>query len=63
MGLSTNFHRRDINPTRIPIEKKESVRWLENLKQSMQLLDHSGRCIHIGDREVISTSFSAELIS
>src|ERR1700757_1384844 len=40
-----------INPTRIPIEKKESVRWLENLKQSTRLLDHPGRCIHIGDRE------------
>ena len=40
-----------INPTRIPIEKKESVRWLENLQQSTQLLDHPGRCIHIGDRE------------
>ncbi|WP_245474015.1 IS4 family transposase [Bradyrhizobium zhanjiangense] len=43
--------KKKINPTRIPIEKKESVRWLENLKQSTQLLDHSERCIHIGDRE------------
>jgi hypothetical protein len=43
--------KKKINPTRIPIEKKESVRWLENLKQSTQLLDHLGRCIHIGDRE------------
>lgn len=43
--------KRKINPTRVPIEKKESVRWLENLKQSTQLLDHPGRCIHIGDRE------------
>ena len=43
--------KKKINPTRIPIEKKESVRWLENLKQSTQLLDHPGRCIHIGDRE------------
>lgn len=43
--------KKKINPTRIPIEKKETVRWLENLKQSMQLLDHPGRCIHIGDRE------------
>ena len=43
--------KKKINPTRIPIEKKESVRWLENLKQSAQLLDYPGRCIHIGDRE------------
>jgi hypothetical protein len=39
--------KKKINPTRIPIEKKESVRWLENLKQSTQLLDHPGRCIHM----------------
>jgi hypothetical protein len=43
--------KKKINPTRIPIEKKESVRWLENLKQSTQLLGHPERCIHIGDRE------------
>jgi hypothetical protein len=43
--------KKKVNPTRIPIEKKESVRWLENLKQSTQLLDQPGRCIHIGDRE------------
>jgi hypothetical protein len=40
-----------INPTRVPIEKKESIRWLENLKQSTALLDDPGRCVHIGDRE------------
>jgi hypothetical protein len=43
--------KKKISPPRIPIEKKESVRWLENLKQSTQLLDRPGRCIHIGDRE------------
>ena len=40
-----------INPTRVPIEKKESVRWLENLKQATELLDAPARCVHIGDRE------------
>jgi len=40
-----------INPTRVPIEKKESIRWLENLKQSTELLNDPGRCVHIGDRE------------
>jgi hypothetical protein len=43
--------KRKINQTRVPIEKKESVRWLENLKQSTDLLDDPRRCIHIGDRE------------
>jgi transposase-like protein len=40
-----------VNPTRIPIEKKESIRWLQNLKQSTELLGDPGRCVHIGDRE------------
>jgi hypothetical protein len=39
-----------VNTTRIPIEQKESIRWLENLQQSTQLVN-SDRCIHIGDRE------------
>ncbi|MCB8878228.1 IS4 family transposase [Acidisoma silvae] len=43
--------KRKINPTRVPIEEKESIRWLENLKQSTELLDDASRCIHIGDRE------------
>jgi hypothetical protein len=46
----TNALKKKINPTRIPIEQKESVRWLENLKQSTQLTNPD-RCIHIGDRE------------
>jgi hypothetical protein len=45
--------KRKINPTRVPIEKKESVRWLENLKQSTELLDDPGRCIHIGDQATL----------
>src|SRR3546814_10715993 len=43
--------KKKVNPTRIPIEKKESIRWLENLKQSTELLDDPGRCAHVGDRE------------
>jgi hypothetical protein len=43
--------KKKINPTRVPIEKKESIRWLENLKQSTELLNDPGRCVHIGDRE------------
>lgn len=36
--------------TCIPIEQKESIRWLENLRQSTQLVNPD-RCLHIGDRE------------
>ena len=35
----------------MPIEEKESIRWLENLRQSTGLLGELGRCVHIGDRE------------
>ena len=43
--------KKKINPTRVPIEKKESVRWLDNLRQSIDLLGKPARCIHVGDRE------------
>jgi hypothetical protein len=43
--------KRKINPTRVPIEHKESVRWLENMRQSTALFGAPGRCVHIGDRE------------
>jgi hypothetical protein len=46
-----NALKRRINPTRVPIEQKESIRWLENIRQSTALLDDPGRCVHIGDRE------------
>ena len=43
--------KKKINPTRVPIEKKESIRWLDNLSQSTELLGRPERCVHIGDRE------------
>jgi hypothetical protein len=46
-----NALKKKINPTRVPIEQKESIRWLENLKQSTVLLNDPKRCVHIGDRE------------
>jgi hypothetical protein len=46
-----NALKRKINPTRVPIEEKESIRWLENLKESTALLGEPQRCVHIGDRE------------
>lgn len=43
--------KKKINPTRVPIEKKESIRWLDNVRQSTELLGDQGQCIHVGDRE------------
>jgi hypothetical protein len=47
----TNELKRRVNPTRIPIGEKESVRWVDNLVANTALLGESGRCVHIGDRE------------
>jgi len=35
----------------VPIEQKESYRWLRNLQQATELLGDPRRCVHIGDRE------------
>ncbi|MCW0233210.1 MAG: IS4 family transposase [Ferrovibrio sp.] len=43
--------KRHVNPTRVPIEEKESYRWLENLRQSMALVGAPERCVHVADRE------------
>jgi Transposase DNA-binding len=47
----TTALKRHINPTRVPIEEKESIRWLSSLEQSTALLGDPGRCVYIGDRE------------
>jgi Transposase DNA-binding len=47
----TNALKRSLNPTRVPIEEKESIRWLENMQRSTELLGDASRCVHIGDRE------------
>ena len=47
----TTALKRHINPTRVPIEGKESVRWLSNMRQSAALIGDPRRCVHIGDRE------------
>jgi hypothetical protein len=47
----TNALKRKVNPTRVPIEEKESFRWLENVRQSTALFGEPRRCVHIGDRE------------
>jgi len=46
-----NALKRKVNPTRIPIEEKESFRWIENIRQSTALLAKPECCVHIGDRE------------
>ncbi|WOH63667.1 hypothetical protein [Bradyrhizobium sp. BWA-3-5] len=43
--------RRLVNQPGVPIETKESYRWLENLHQSTALLGSPERCVHSGDRE------------
>lgn len=47
----TNALKRKINPTRVPIEEKESYRWLENVRQATALCGDPPRCVPIGDRE------------
>jgi hypothetical protein len=46
-----NELKRHINPTRVPIEEKESIRWLSSLAQAGALLGQPGRCVYLGDRE------------
>jgi len=43
--------KRRINPTRVPIDRKESMRWLDNLRLSTELAGAPERCVHVGDRE------------
>jgi len=40
-----------INTTRIPIEEKESIRWLQNAQQATATLGDPSRIVHVGDRE------------
>src|SRR3954462_8792249 len=47
----TNALKRRVNPTRVPIEAKESIRWLDNMRQATALLDDPARLVHVGDRE------------
>ena len=42
--------KRLINPTRVPIEEKESMCWLDNVRQASALFGQPEQCVHIGDR-------------
>jgi hypothetical protein len=50
-GKGIDGGKHSVNTTRIPIEEKESARWLENVRQSTATLGEAARCVHIGDRE------------
>ena len=50
-GKTLDGGKHSINMTRIPIEQKESIRWLENARQSTEVLGDPARIVHVGDRE------------
>ncbi len=47
---SHEIHRRK-NMTRIPIDQKESYRWVQGAHETNELLGETYRIVHIGDRE------------
>ena len=48
----TESLKRKINPTRIPIHEKESIKWIENLNTTHKLIQSdASKLVHIGDRE------------
>jgi len=50
-GKGSEGTKHSVNMTRIPIEQKESIRWLENARQATEVLGDPSRIVHIGDRE------------
>jgi len=50
-GKTLDSGKHSVNTTRIPIEEKESVRWLENAQQATATLGDASRIVHVGDRE------------
>ncbi len=60
---NTRQMKRHINPTRIPIEEKESIKWLQNLRATNDILKTDpSKCIHIGDRECDIYEFFCQCI-
>jgi len=48
----TTSMKRKVNPTRVPIESKESYKWIENIdKSSSEASVSSKKLVHIGDRD------------
>jgi hypothetical protein len=58
--IGWNALKKKINPTRVPIEKKESIRWPENLQQSTALLTIRDAAFTSATGRAIFTSSSAE---
>jgi Transposase DNA-binding len=46
----TTALKRSINPTRVPIEHKESICWLDHVRRSSEMFARPEQCVHIGDR-------------
>lgn len=50
-GQTLDAGKHSVNTTRIPIEEKESIRWLQNAQQATATLGTPNRLVHVGDRE------------
>ena len=50
------------NATRIPIEEKESYRWVKGLSQSNAGLKNLDNIVHVGDRESDIYEFFSQAI-
>jgi Transposase DNA-binding len=48
-GQGTHALKRRLHPTRVPLEEKQSYRWLEQVRQSPALFGEPARCGPIGD--------------
>jgi hypothetical protein len=57
----TNALKRTVNPTRVPIEQKESIRWLENLEHSNELVGAPAAVSILVTGKATSTNCSARL--
>jgi len=55
----TDALKRKINLTRVPIDRKESMHWLDNLRLSTELTGAPERCVYIGTGKAISMDSTA----
>ena len=44
--------KRRVNLMRVPIEQKESMCWLDNVRQASALFGQPEQCVHVGDRVI-----------
>lgn len=50
-GKTLDGGKHSVNTTRIPLEEKESIRWLQNAQQATATLGEASRIVHVGDCE------------